>query len=184
MAKDGPWRVAVAQPDRWSVLLLNPPTDEDSLIRNYTMSGDDLDRALRKRGHHNQLGFAVQFCLMRRHRTPLVQNDAVPVEVVSFIAGQLGVSAAMLADYGRRDNTRREHLVELQELFGLRMMTRADQRAALVASIDAAPATDRGETIAAATVEAFRSRNVLLLPSTDKQSASERQGAPSPVSEF
>jgi TnpA family transposase len=159
-------RRRLLQPDRWSVLL-NPPTDEDSLIRNYTMSGDDLDRALRKRGHHNQLGFAVQFCLMRHIGRPLVQNDAVPVEVVSFIAGQLGVSAAVLADYGRRDNTRREHLVELQELFGLRMMTRADQRAALVASIDAAAATDRGETIAAATVEAFRSRNVLL-PSTDK----------------
>ena len=159
-------RRRLLQPDRWSVLL-NPPIDEDSLIRNYTMSGDDLDRALRKRGHHNQLGFAVQFCLMRHIGRPLVQNDAVPAEVVSFIAGQLGVTSAVLADYGRRDNTRREHSAELQELLGLRMMTRTDQRAALVASIDAAAATDNGETIAAATIAAFRSRNVLL-PSTDK----------------
>jgi TnpA family transposase len=124
-------RRRLLQPDRWSVLL-NPPTDEDSLIRNYTMSGDDLDRAFRKRGHHNQLGFAVQFCLMRHIGRPLAQNDAVPAEVVSFIAGQLGVTSAVLADYGRRDNTRREHSVELQELLGLCMMTRADQRAALV----------------------------------------------------
>ena len=159
-------RRRLLQPDRWSVLL-NPPTDEDSLIRNYTMSGDDLDRALRKRGHHNQLGFAVQFCLMRHIGRPLAQNDAVPAEVISFIAGQLGVTSAVFADYGRRDNTRREHSAELQELLGLRMMTRTDQRAALVASIDAATATDNGETIAAATIAAFRSRNVLL-PSTDK----------------
>ena len=34
--------------DRWSVLL-NPPSDEDALIRHYTTSGDDLDQALRKR---------------------------------------------------------------------------------------------------------------------------------------
>jgi TnpA family transposase len=159
-------RRRLLQPDRWSVLL-NPHTDEDSLIRNYTMSGDDLDRALRKRGHHNQLGFAVQFCLMRHIGRPLAQNDAVPAEVVSFIAGQLGVPSAVLADYGRRDNTRREHSAELQELLGLRMMTRTDQRVALVASINAAAATDNGETIAAATIAAFRSRNVLL-PSTDK----------------
>ena len=159
-------RRRLLQPDRWSVLL-NPPTDEDSLVRNYTMSGDDLDRALRKRGHHNQLGFAVQFCLMRHIGRPLAQNDTVPAEVMSFIAGQLGVTSAVFADYGRRDNTRREHSAELQELLGLRMMTRTDQRAALVASIDAAAATDNGETIAAATIAAFRSRNVLL-PSTDK----------------
>jgi TnpA family transposase len=159
-------RRRLLQPDRWPVLL-NLPADEDSLIRNYTMSGDDLDRVLRKRGHHNQLGFAVQLCLMRHTGCQLAQNDAVPAEVVSFIAGQLGISSAVLADYGRRDNTRREHSAELQELLGLRMMTRADQRAALLASIDAAAATDKGETIATATVAAFRSRNVLL-PSTDK----------------
>jgi TnpA family transposase len=159
-------RRRLLQPDRWPVLL-NLPADEDNLIRNYTMSGDDLDRVLRKRGHHNQLGFAVQLCLMRHTGCQLAQNDAVPAEVVSFIAGQLGISSAVLADYGRRDNTRREHSAELQELLGLRMMTRADQRAALLASIDAAAATDKGETIATATVAAFRSRNVLL-PSTDK----------------
>jgi hypothetical protein len=159
-------RRRLLQPDRWPVLL-NLPADEDSLIRNYTMSGDDLDRALRKRGHHNQLGFAVQLCLMRHTGCQLAQNDAAPTEVVSFIAGQLGVSSAVLVDYGRRDNTRREHSAELQELLGLRMMTRADQRAALLASIDAAASTDKGETIATATVAAFRSRNVLL-PSTDK----------------
>jgi TnpA family transposase len=159
-------RRRLLQPDRWSVLL-NPPTDEDSLVRNYTMGGDDLDRALRRRGHHNQLGFAVQLCLMRHIGRPLAQNDALPAEVMSFIAGQLGVTSAVFADYGRRDNTRREHSAELQELLGLRMMTRTDQRAALVASIDAAVATDNGETIAAATIAAFRSRNVLL-PSTDK----------------
>jgi hypothetical protein len=159
-------RRRLLQPDRWSVLL-NPPTDEDSLIRNYTMSGDDLDRALRKRGRHNQLSFAVRFCLTRHIGRPLAQNDAVPAEVMSFLAGQLGVTSAVLADYGRRDNTRREHSAELQELLGLRMMTRTDQRAALVASIDAAAATDNGETIAAATIATFRSRNVLL-PSTDK----------------
>jgi TnpA family transposase len=159
-------RRRLLKPDRWSVLL-NPPSDEDSLIRHYTLSGDDLDQALRKRGHHNKLGFAVQLCLMRHLGRLLGHNESVPAEVAGFIAGQLGVSAAALSDYGRRDNTRREHAAELQGLLGLRMMTRADQRAALVAAIDAAAATDKGETIAAATIDAFRTRHVLL-PSADK----------------
>src|SRR3954464_8520573 len=104
-------RRRLLQSDRWPVLL-NLSADEDSLIRNYTMSGDDLDRALRKRGHHNQLGFAVQLCLMRHTGCQLAHNDAAPAEVVSFIAGQLGVNSTVLADYGRRDNTRREHSAE------------------------------------------------------------------------
>ena len=159
-------RRRLLKPDRWSVLL-NPPSDEDSLIRHYTLSGDDLDQALRKRGHHNQLGFAVQLCLMRHPGRLLAQNDVGLAAIARFVADQLGISAAVLPDYGKRDNTRREHAAELQELLGLRMMTRADQRAALVAAVDAAAATDKGETIAAATIEAFRSRHVLL-PSADK----------------
>lgn len=87
-------RRRLLQPDRWPVLL-NLSADEDNLIRNYTMSGDDLDRVLRKRGHHNQLGFAVQLCLMRHTGCQLAQNDAVPAEVVGFIAGQLDISSAV-----------------------------------------------------------------------------------------
>ena len=41
------------------------PQDEEELIRHYTLSGADIDCALIKRGEHNQLGFAVQLCLMR-----------------------------------------------------------------------------------------------------------------------
>jgi len=159
-------RRRLLKPDRWSVLL-NPPSDEDSLIRHYTLSGDDIDQALRKRGHHNQLGFAVQLCLMRHPGRLLAQNDDGLPTIAGFVAGQLGLNVAVLSDYGRRDNTRREHAAELQEMLGLRMMTQADQRAALVAAINAADATDKGETIAAATIEAFKSRHVLL-PSADK----------------
>jgi Domain of unknown function (DUF4158) len=81
--KDRPSRRRLLPPDRWPVLL-NLPADEESLIRRYTMSGDDLDRTLRKRGHHNQLGFAVQLRLMRHTGCLLVQNDAAPAEVVNM----------------------------------------------------------------------------------------------------
>jgi hypothetical protein len=159
-------RRRLLMPDRWSALL-SAPTDEENLIRYYTLSADDLDRTLGKREERNQLGFAVQLCLMRHPGRLLGQGEAVPAPVLTFIADQLGVNAAVFPDYGRRDNTRREHAAELQQRLGLRTMTREDQRAALVAAINAATPTDKGEPIAAAVMEAFRKRQVLL-PSANR----------------
>ena len=45
--------------------LFDIPTDDDSLVRHYSLSpADRLEIELRRR-NHNQLGFAVQLCLMR-----------------------------------------------------------------------------------------------------------------------
>lgn len=45
--------------------LFDIPTDEDGLIRHYSLSSADrLEIGLRRR-EHNQFGFAVQLCLMR-----------------------------------------------------------------------------------------------------------------------
>src|SRR4051794_9049852 len=64
--------------------------------------------------------------------------------------------------YGRRDETRLEHGRRLQAYLALRTPTRDDRRAALLAGIEAAEATDRGEPIVTALIEAFRRRAVLL----------------------
>ena len=50
--------------DQWASLLA-APADERNLIRYASLSGEDLDLILSKRGHRNQLGFAAQICLMR-----------------------------------------------------------------------------------------------------------------------
>ncbi|WP_446719507.1 DUF4158 domain-containing protein [Inquilinus sp. OTU3971] len=44
--------------------LLGIPDDEESLIRHYTLSPEDRFEALARRRPWNQLGFAVQLCLM------------------------------------------------------------------------------------------------------------------------
>jgi hypothetical protein len=50
--------------DQWASLLA-APADKRNLIRHASLSGEDLDLILSKRGHRNQLGFAAQICLMR-----------------------------------------------------------------------------------------------------------------------
>ena len=46
--------------------LFGVPTDEDSLIRHYTLSPSDRLEIEVRRRKHNQLGFAVQLCMMRQ----------------------------------------------------------------------------------------------------------------------
>jgi hypothetical protein len=70
--------------DQWTSLLA-APTDERTLIRYASLSGEDLDLILSKRGHRSQLGFAVQICLMRFARRPLALNE-IPSLCFTFLA--------------------------------------------------------------------------------------------------
>ena len=63
------------------------------------------------------LGFAVQLCLLRYPGQGAGPGEHPPEAMIVFVAQQLGVSIQPLfADYALRDQTRREHAVELQKL--------------------------------------------------------------------
>jgi hypothetical protein len=154
--------------------LLAAPADERDLIRHASLSGEDLDLILSKRGHRNQLGFAAQICLMRFPGRALVLNET-PSALLHFLGDQLGVSPVVFADYARRDETRREHLIEVQGYLSLRAAAREDRRSALLAAINAAAAADKGLPIAEAVVKSFRDRGVLL-PSAGRMDRIGRAG--------
>ena len=159
--------------DQWASLLAGP-ADERNLIRYASLSGEDLDLILSKRGHRNQLGFAAQICLMRFPGRALAVNET-PSALLDFLGDQLGVSPAVFADYARRDETRREHLIEVQAYLSLRAAAREDRRFALLAAIDAATATDKGLPIGEAVIKSFRDRGVLL-PSAERMDRIGRAG--------
>ena len=146
---------------QWAALI-GIPQDEEELIRHYTLSGADIDRALIKRGEHNQLGFAVQLCLIRFPDRALGPNEVLPRMMLGFIAQQLGINPVVFADYARRDETRREHAVEIQQFLGLHTADREDRRAALIAASAAADATDSGALVAEAIVESLRAREPVI----------------------
>jgi len=52
--------------------------NEANLIKHYTLSPDDLEKALAKRGARNQLGFALQLCLLRYPGFGLRIDEPVP----------------------------------------------------------------------------------------------------------
>ncbi|ESZ08454.1 hypothetical protein X737_33410 [Mesorhizobium sp. L48C026A00] len=133
--------------DRWSALL-GAPEDEETLIRHYTLSQSELDLIQAKTAAHNQLGLAVQLCLMRHLGRSWRHAEILPPALVEFVAEQIDVASAALVEYGRREQNRREHALEALRHLGLRQADKHDLRTALIAAIAAADATDHGLPIA------------------------------------
>ena len=91
--------------------LFDVPADEDSLIRYYSLSpADRLEVGLRRR-EHNQLGFAVQLCLMRYPGRVLAADETPPRAMLKYVAEQLGADPGKFAHTARREETRRDHTV-------------------------------------------------------------------------
>ena len=99
------------------------PKDEAALLRHYTLSGDDIDHIRVRRGGHNRLGFALQFCAFRYPGRILVVGEAIPLNLLRFIAAQIGMRAEDLDGYAVREETRREHLAEIRRIYGYRMFS-------------------------------------------------------------
>jgi TnpA family transposase len=138
------------------------PVDHAEMAKHYVLSADDLALVRAKRRAINRLGFSIQLCLLRYPGQGLRPGEYPPEAMIGFVAHQLGVSPAAFTDYALRDQTRREHAVELQEHLHLRGFRLADWRACLQVGTDTAWATDRGEPIVRAILAHLRAANVLV----------------------
>lgn len=145
--------------------LLATPTEESDLIRRYALSQSDIKIINQRRGAENRLGFAVQLCYMRYPGIVLGSNDVPATPVVGSIAQQLGIDPGVWSEYGQRDQTRREHLVELRSVFGFTPFTTASHYRPTVRSLETvAWHTDKGSVLANTLVESLRQQSVLLPP--------------------
>ncbi|MGO9236691.1 MAG: Tn3 family transposase [Methylocella sp.] len=136
--------------------------NEANLIKHYTLSPDDLEKALAKRGARNQLGFALQLCLLRYPGFGLRIDEPVPQDLLDYLAHQLSVRSEVFRDYSRRHQTRLDHAGELAEFFGLRAFTPGDFRAAVDIAAQAARGADKGAPIVTAILDGLRSAKIVL----------------------
>jgi len=155
-----PRRSILSATDRDSLLAM--PDAEDELIRHYTFSESDLAVIRQHRGYANRLGFAVQLCYMRHPGVAFGADDIPFPPLLRLVAVQLKIAEGFWEEYGRRDQTRREHLAELQSVFGFQTFGVGHYRAAAQGLDDLARQTDKGVVLAAALVQSLRSQSVLL----------------------
>jgi TnpA family transposase len=99
------------------------PLDERDRA-HYTLTSDDLEIVGRRRGDATRLGYAMLMLYMRWPGRALEAGEVPPAPVLAYVAQQLGVAPAAFADYAHRDQTRREHLVEIRRSHGFRIFDR------------------------------------------------------------
>ena len=155
-----PRRSILSAAERESLLALPQATDE--LIRHYTFSESDLALIRQRRGPANRLGFAVQLCYMRYPGVMLAVDVEPFPSLLSLVAKQLKVPAEAWTDYGQRAETRREHLLELQSVFGFQPFATKHYRSSVHSLDELAWQTDKGIVLANELVEGLRRRSVLL----------------------
>jgi hypothetical protein len=111
-----------------------------------------------------------------------IQNSAGPARKLLLsgippkdVADNLGVSIPTLSDllkvgpetweqYGARGQTRREHLVELQDVYGYQVFTLEHRQQAIDRLVEVAWLTDKGVVLAETLVADLRARKILLPP--------------------
>ena len=155
-----PRRSILSAAERESLLAL--PDAEDELIRHYTFSEPDLSLIRQRRGDANRLGVAVQLCLLRFPGQGLLPDVAVPPPLLHWIGRQLRLDPACWPQYAEREETRREHLLELRAYLGMEPFSLAHYRQAVHATTELAMQTDKGIVLASNIFDALRHRHVIL----------------------
>jgi hypothetical protein len=141
-----------------------PPTDEREMVRHYTLNHEDLNLINRRRGDPNRLGFALMLCYLRFPGRILQQGEQPPAALCAFIAEQLGLNAAHFSDYAERDQTRREHVQEIETALGLHTLNRSLYRELAAWLLPTALATEHGPTLVTTLLEELRVRRIVCPP--------------------
>lgn len=142
--------------------LLAIPGNTEDLIRLYAFNDADLALIRQHRGPANRLGFAVQLCYLRFPGIVLEQGKRPFPPLLKIAAEQLKVAPALWDDYGRRDETRREHLQELQAAHGFRPFSAEHYDLTVDHLSELAGQTDRGFVLAEGMLASLRKQHVLL----------------------
>jgi hypothetical protein len=138
------------------------PLDEREIARHYTLTSDDMDVVGRRRGDATRLGYAMLMLYMRWPGRALEAGEVPPAPVLAYVAQQLGVAPEAFADYAHRDQTRREHLVEIRRSHGFRIFDRNAFREVVAFSIPIAQTIIHPGQMAGVIVDELRRRQIFL----------------------
>ena len=155
-----PRREILSPAQREALLLI--PVDRVGLIEHYVLSEQDLSLIRQRRGDHNRLGIAVQLALLRFPGIALQADETPPQELINFLALQLNIHSSAWDEYAQRDETRREHLLELQNHYGILTFTLGQYRSLAGWLLSTALQTNKGVALVRVAIEELRRRSVII----------------------
>lgn len=124
----------------------------------------DLSIIRQRRGAHNRLGFAVQLCYLRYPGYAMTADTTPPDGLLSHVSRQLQINPDSWGEYGQRDETRREHALELQAAFDYRSFTAEEYRQQRGMLTELALHTNKAMVIAQQLIEILRKQYIILPP--------------------
>ncbi len=144
--------------------LLALPTDKADLVRYYAFDEKELAVIRQHRGDQNRLGFAVQLCYLRYHGMALPTNIQPPKGLLDIVAKQISVNPEFWLQYAQREETRREHLLELQSWMKLTPFSLQHYKQFLNTLTELAQQTDKGVVLATSLLESLRQQHIIVPP--------------------
>lgn len=142
--------------------LLSIPTELSEMSKYYLLSETDIYVINQRRGNHNKLGFALLLICMRYPGIAMSNDTFIAEELLKFIAAQLKIKdPENWRKYFNREQTRREHLNEVQELFGFTLFNSAAHQEVLNELIPITKQTDKGIVIAISMLNWLREHKIV-----------------------
>jgi TnpA family transposase len=136
--------------------------NKDDLIRHFTLSDSDLSIIRQRRGESNRLGFAIQLCYMRYPGIVIGVNEKPFFPLLKMVAKQLEIDEQYWDSYGQREQTRRDHISELQVAFGFKLFDNSHYRQLVSTMTETAMGTDKPIVLAAQLIASLREQAIVL----------------------
>ena len=101
-----------AERERWQRFPDTVP--QDDLFVFFQLSDEDKGEVRRQRDAQNRLGYALQLCILRYLGFVPDHLQAIPPEVIAFVAEQLEIDPRVLPLYANRRRTQTDHQLHVQ----------------------------------------------------------------------
>jgi Domain of unknown function (DUF4158) len=89
-------------------------------------------------------------------------NEILPQELIEYAASQLNISVDCWKKYGQREETRREHFLEILPILGLKQFTLSSYRSGVSMLGEIALQTDKAVVLAESLILFYRKQSVLI----------------------
>jgi Domain of unknown function (DUF4158) len=131
------------------------PSNLGELEKFYTLTPADRDFIAGHRTESNRIGVAVQLCFLRCPGRAWTPEESLPATMLRWIAEQVSADPSSLQDYAERDQTRREHFIELLNEYGWRSF-------GLSWLMNQARSTDQGMALVVLLIGELRHRRIIV----------------------